>query len=139
LGPWLAQCSALTQLNLSSNPLASAEQLDHLPEQLQALDLAKCGLTRLPKGLTILTGLRVLHLNDNPKLRQLPGWLSQLHRLEVLEVKGTGVVTQQVVLSHLPLLRSVALQEEGQEGEGLLSRVYGQATHLHWGDACMTW
>jgi Leucine-rich repeat (LRR) protein len=115
----LAQCSALTQLNLSSNPLSSPQELGHLPEQLQALDLSNCRLTDLPLCLTRLTGLTALLLNDNPLHKgqpewvsqpQLPGWVSQLQRLEVLELKDTGVATQQEVLSHLPLLQRLELQ-----------------------------
>lgn len=131
LGPWLAQCSGLTQLDLSGNPLASPEELGHLPEQLQDLDLSNSRkwLDHLPRCLTRLTGLTRLAVRDNTYLDQLPAWLSQLQLLQELDLWQSGVETEQEVLRQLPLLRRVRLCER----EVAAGKVYGSCPHLHWG------
>jgi hypothetical protein len=87
--------SSLTTLNLAGNKnmgTVSSRFFANLT-QLEVLDFTDCGLTKLPKGIAKLTGLRALHLSDNPKLRGFPSdfWaltsLQELHARYVLNTR----------------------------------------------------
>jgi Leucine-rich repeat (LRR) protein len=127
LGPWLAQQTALTQLHLCLDKLASVDELRHLPQQL--LELSVTGsYAELPLCLTRLSALKELSMYGNPLLQQLPGWLSCMSRLEVLHLDHTGITTQQEVLAALPLLRQVKLS--GSHKKLTPAEVLASAPHL---------
>jgi Leucine-rich repeat (LRR) protein len=134
LGPWLVQQPALAYLDLSKNPLLTAHQLQPLPTQLEVLilegDYDGVSLQHLPLSLVQLTGISELHLSSNKDLQQLPEWLSCLRRLELLDLRDTGVKTQQHVLAALPALRRVRLSG----GEPLRAAVFAGAKHLHFAE-----
>jgi Leucine-rich repeat (LRR) protein len=144
LGTWLAQLTVLTQLCMEYCCVAPGDELHYLTASLQDLDISTMPLQgspeehnmeQLPLGLTRLTSLTRLAVrgfDDMSRgwddLKQLPEWLSVLQSLEVLDLRGTGVTTQQEVLGHMPNLRWVALDQQVS-----LSKVGGSATHLVFG------
>jgi hypothetical protein len=109
LAPWLAQQTALTYVSLWGNPLASGEQLQHLPTHIEVLDVSRSNLTQLPLCLTRLTGLKQLRMQNNP-VEELPAWLPCLRNLELLDMEGSGgPQSRQDVLAAMPALRRVGL------------------------------
>jgi Leucine-rich repeat (LRR) protein len=129
LGPWLRHLSALTWLSLAGCGAGYQQPLLFLPGQLQEVDLSGMCLVQLPSRLSQLQGLQVLHCSRNPGLKRLPAWLPQPQQLEVLDLHGTAVATEQEVLAHMPALRCVRVTPCNR------CAVYGKASHLHFGDS----
>jgi Leucine-rich repeat (LRR) protein len=108
LEPWLSRLSALTQLKMGGNICDEDDELLYLPPQLQQLDMSGMKeVQQVPRGLQQLPALRVLHLQRNRSLRQLPAWFSMLSSLEELDVQDTGIAINQQVLASMPALRCV--------------------------------
>jgi Leucine-rich repeat (LRR) protein len=135
LAPWVGRLTALTSIKMEGCAVDEEETLLFLPAQLQEVRLSSCGLWQLPAGLQRLSALEVLQLRGNPKLRQLPGWLSQLRCLSAMDVSGTGVQCEQEVLAHMPALRCVRLVSCLDKGvlQVPSKRVFSKAPHLHFG------
>jgi Leucine-rich repeat (LRR) protein len=125
LGVWLGQQMQLMRLCLDSmivpehgHPRAESlaactGALEVLPDGLQELHLPGLSGGEVPGCLTRFMGLRKLSLGVFAAgVEQLPASLSQLQRLEWLDVSGTQVVMPQPVLGQLPLLRQVVLSSE---------------------------
>ena len=72
--------------NIVQGPTAEAD-FGHL----RRLDLGYNQLTLLPPELGNLVNLRELWANDNPNLSQVPVRLSELRKLEVLDLRNTGL------------------------------------------------
>jgi Leucine-rich repeat (LRR) protein len=114
VGAWLGQQPKLTRLLLEGSMQANlragagqlAQGLAQLPTQLVALNLRYCGLQQLPTGLSRLTNLQVLLAGAGNVYTTLglPGWVTLLQALEVLEVgkvdpprgEGAAVLLQQL-------------------------------------------
>jgi hypothetical protein len=149
LGPWLTQCAALTKLCLvdcsfrftpEGGVLGELGELSYLPKQLRELQLQQWRRPHLPTGVMQLVGLKALCVAA-PVIRfpgqvrldgsgpcELPAWLSQLPRLELLDIFGTMVLTEQPVLAHMPSLRRVKLNPNASA-----AKVCGSAKHLCYG------
>ncbi|GAA5904614.1 uncharacterized protein JCM6883_003841 [Sporobolomyces salmoneus] len=85
----LAACTALEELDIHGNPLATGTLpsfLGSLPSLL-VLNTDGCGLSFLPSSLSHLTQLHTLAVRNN-RLRALPAWFSRLSSLETLLVDG---------------------------------------------------
>ena len=76
--------TSLTSLNLAENEIASLSPRFFNLTRLEQLDLAGCGLTKLPMGIGHLTKLRVLRISNNPDLRGFPSDFWTLSSLEEL-------------------------------------------------------
>jgi hypothetical protein len=61
------------------------------------------------------------------EVKELPDWLSQLQRLEYLDLSSTNVATPQPALARLPLLRWVVLRPAVDAAV-----VLSHAPHLCW-------
>jgi hypothetical protein len=149
-GPWLVQLTALTVLYARGCVLEEGDEMMYLPTGLQELCLTCVpSLQKLPSGLLRLQHLRLLDVSTNWKLTQLPQWLSQLRCLEALDLEHNPSFDEQPVLAQMPGLRRVRVYEadlsrqvrvvvDGQEVWEVryagAAAVYGQATHLHFGD-----
>jgi hypothetical protein len=137
LGPWLAQCTALTKLCVvdRSRMLAGPGSIDqgdlgYLPLQLQELQLQRWCSRQLPAGVMRLAGLKALYISEGcgGGPQQLPSWMSQLRCLELLDISSTQVSTEQAVLALMPALRCVRVSPDASAAE-----VFGSATHLCFG------
>jgi hypothetical protein len=132
---WVVQHTALTQLQVGAVYISSYgdESMMEFGGFMHAQDMSQ-PLAILPSGLVQLSALRVLQLRMGPRFCELPSWLSVLRRLEVLDLWGTGVVSEQPVLAQMPSLRSVI-------PPAAASRVilFGAATPLHFGNTDFKW
>ena len=88
----LGTCTALTLLDLASNPLGGQglERLAVLSPSLCHLDLADCGLKGLPPALTALSRLTFLSLAGNPGLAFRPALLGAASQLRELSLARLG-------------------------------------------------
>jgi Leucine-rich repeat (LRR) protein len=129
LGPWVGRLPALVSIKMQGCAVGEAGAIlcPQLPVQVQQVHLGKCSLRELPPSLQRLSVLEVLDVSDNSNLQQLPAWLSQLRRLEAINLVHTGVHYEQEVLAHLPLLRCVRLVKADNCG------VFNRAPHLLFG------
>ncbi|KAF7116294.1 hypothetical protein RHSIM_RhsimUnG0032200 [Rhododendron simsii] len=86
-------CSILSTLFLQNNlgleiiPPAFFEHMINL----RVLDLSHTGITSLPPSISILSGLKVLHLNNCQQLVELPSNIVELVNLESLDIHGSGI------------------------------------------------
>lgn len=82
----------LTYVNLSFNPgMKWDEVFNHLPEQIQELDLSGNSLWEIPTSAYRFTALEQLHLNSN-NLRVLPSEISSWSELSYLNLSNnTGI------------------------------------------------
>jgi Leucine-rich repeat (LRR) protein len=150
-GPWLARLTALTNLTLRYVTLQDGEELLYLPRSLLQLDLSNTKqMEHLPAGLQQLVALTSLDVSKSSSLCHLPEWLPQLRCLEAINLRETGVVSEQPVLALMPSLRCVELQYWAPNAEELrllahgdcyrpppavdVATVFGEATHLLFGD-----
>jgi hypothetical protein len=147
LGLWLGQCTALTKLCVYDHSWRFDDDvvlgdLECLPQQLQELRLQDWRGPVLPARVMHLAGLTalyvaapVVHVPQGWYLKrsvdvvcELPMWLSQLRRLELLDITYTEVFTEQPVLAHMPALRRVKLHPQASVAE-----VFGSALYLCYG------
>jgi Leucine-rich repeat (LRR) protein len=103
----LAACEAggAKELNLSGCGLRDLSSIkDHIPSQLETLDLTKNVLTDIDNGIFQLTKLRHLFLGYN-KIESIPPYISQLQELRTLSVKRNSITTIPDEIGDLPKLR----------------------------------
>jgi Leucine-rich repeat (LRR) protein len=106
---WMQHAPMLEQLVVRDNQsLEGLPGVGALPQRLTYFDCGSCGLSEVPEGLTRLTNLRHLVLEDNA-LETLPMWLSELKQLEVLDVWRCRLPHAQAakVLGSMPALKQV--------------------------------
>jgi Leucine-rich repeat (LRR) protein len=111
LAPWLSRLTALTLLKVPFIEASASDDFLYLPPQLRMLDMGNMGLQQVPLGLRQLSALRVVNLECNPGIHQLPNWCSEMCSLEQLALCGTGVATEQQVLGHMRGLRGVLVMQ----------------------------
>ncbi|KAG5525747.1 hypothetical protein RHGRI_032137 [Rhododendron griersonianum] len=100
-------CSMLSTLFLQNN-----SGLDIIPSaffehmiNLRVLDLSQTGIISLPSSLSILIGLKVLHLNNCEQLVELPSYIVELVHLESLDIHGSGISSIPPLIEKLIFLK----------------------------------
>jgi Leucine-rich repeat (LRR) protein len=75
------------------------------------LDLSFNRLVALPSGISLLTGLEQLWLNDSPFLATVPPSLQLCKKLQVLDLRRTAILTLPREMGRLKHLVEVDLRE----------------------------
>jgi Leucine-rich repeat (LRR) protein len=117
--------AGLLELDLSGNPLSEAGlemALPGVPRGLLVLRARGCGLVRVPGTVSVLARLRVLDVSGNA-LRWLPTELAGLAGLEELRLDGCGLEMVPPEVCALPALVTLSLADnEIREVPQLLAR-----------------
>lgn len=71
---------------------------------IETLDLTATDISFLPDEIRHLVNLKELHVRNNSKLTEIPAWIGELKKLEILNVAGCDI-SGQVDLTGLTLLR----------------------------------
>jgi len=58
---------------------------------LEKLDLTECKLTYLPESIKNLTNLKYLKFRNNPEIKEIPSWISELKNLLSLDCAGCDI------------------------------------------------
>jgi Leucine-rich repeat (LRR) protein len=98
------QLNDLQSLDLSKNQIENCWNLPYLPK-LIALDLSENKLNFFPDFLQKSTLIKILHLNKNEFLRNIPDWIHELPLLKYLDISRTGIESLPVEFKRLTNLR----------------------------------
>jgi Leucine-rich repeat (LRR) protein len=82
----VANAEKLKIVRIDQNSLTNLDGIEVFTN-LTHLSLRKNQIHQIPKELILLVNLTSLHLDEN-FIETIPEWLSQLHHLELLSVKG---------------------------------------------------
>ena len=109
-------CSEISTLLLQKNPsLTNIPDLffNYMP-QLCVLDLYDTRITSLPPSISSLINLRVLYLNNCDQLVELPSQVGELKSLEILDLRGTGILSLPKVLAQMTGLKCLRVSFKEQ-------------------------
>jgi len=76
-----------------SGHIIETEYLQDIGEvtSLKKLDLSECKLTHLPESIKNLKNLKYLKFRNNPSVKEIPSWISELRNLETLDCAGCDI------------------------------------------------
>lgn len=76
-----------------SGHIIEMEYLENIGEvtSLKKLDLTECKLTHIPESIKHLTNLKYLKFRNNPGVKEIPSWVSELKNLETLDCAGCDI------------------------------------------------
>lgn len=80
------------RIDFSGHKIQS-EYLERIGEitSIKRLDLSNCGLTYLPESIRNLKDLRTLKINENPDIKRIPSWISELTKLQNLHFAACDI------------------------------------------------
>ena len=129
--PAMPACSEISTLLLQKNPSLTniSDFFFNGMSQLCVLDLYDTRIKSLPPSISGLINLRVLYLNSCVQLVELPSQLGNLKSLEILDLRGTGILSLPTVLAQMTGLKSLRVSFK-EQNFGCTNHINGQRPEM---------